>query len=441
MHLEAHLALALALGVLTSWCLFLALRTLGMASIHAAAIAVLALLFPWSDAVRLWATASITSVAVPLFLFGLVLALHGLRRRGRAAFAMHAGADLLYLLSVLTYEVAAVAALLAGFLYLGRAPLRDVARRWAADVTVVLGALLYSLESTVSARHVGTLSERVSDIADFVREGLLLLASALVPSGGLSRAVSAVVLAAAALVAGLAILRLRRREDPELADWLRWLAIGMVTITAAYFMFLGSHLHPRDPGIDTRINLFAGLGDSIAVYSLLAVASVLLLGPGPRAATAAVAAAAIVAAGYWMLLRDDQADWRRASGLQEQVFAAVDDHLPPLPPHSTLLTFGTPPTAAPSVPVFNKSWDLRGALQLHTGDGTLRGFPIFSDIAVRCGSNGVAISGPATYGDHSAPYGRLYELDVSRGRGWKVDSARRCRRTLPVLRRRAFAEG
>ena len=441
LHPAAQLALALVLGVLTSWCLYLALRTLRMAPVHAAAISVLALLFPWSDAIRLWATASINSVAVCLFLLGLVLALNGLRRHGRAGLAMPAGADNLYQLSVLTYEVAAAAALLAGLLYLRVAPLRDVARRWLADVVVVVGALVYSLETTVRARHVGSLSERLGDIGDFVREGALLLASALLPAGDLSRAAAALVLAVAAIVAFVAILRLRRRDDDELREWLGWLALGIVTVAAAYFMFLGSHLHPRDPGIDTRINVFAGLGYCIVVYSLLVAASAVLVGAGPRAAALAVAAAGLLAVGYTVLLRDDQSDWRRASDLQDRLLAAVDDDLPPLPQRSTLITYGFAPTAAPEVPVFNKAWDFRGALQLHTGDETLRGFPVFADIAVRCGSRGVAISGPATYGDHSAPYGRLFELDVGKGRGWKVQSERECRRTLPVLRRRAFAEG
>jgi len=93
----------------------------------------------------------------------------------------------------------------------------------------------------------------------------------------LGRPVQALVLALAAVVAGAAVLRLRHGESGELRGWLRWIAIGLVTIAAAYFMFLGSHLHPRDPGIDTRINLFAGLGYCILVYALLAAASELLL--------------------------------------------------------------------------------------------------------------------------------------------------------------------
>ena len=440
-HPGPQLALAVALGVITSWCLYLALRTLSMAPVHAAAISVLALLFPWSDAIRLWATASVNSVAVILFLFGLVLALHGLRRRGRAGLAMHAGADLLYLLSVLTYEVAAAAALLAGFLYLGRAPLASVGRRWLADIAVVFAALLYSLETTVSARHVGSLSERLGDIGDFLREGALLLASALLPLDSLGRPVQALVLVVAAAIAGAALLRLRRRESGELRGWLRWIAIGLVTIAAAYFMFLGSHLHPRDPGIDTRINLFAGLGYCILVYALLAAASELLLGPGRRAAVLSAGAALLVAVGYGLLLRDDESDWRRASDLQDQVLAAVDADLPALPRDSTVLTFGHPSHAAPEVPVFNKGWDLRGALRLHTGDPTLRAYPIFRDIAVSCARHRLEIAGPPTYGRFTAPYGRLFELDVGAGSARRVTSEAACRRALPALRRRAFPAG
>ena len=437
----AQLALALALGIATSWCLYLLLRTLSLPPLHAGAISVLALLFPWSDAIRLWATASINSVSVCLFLLGLVVAIHGLRHRGRAGLAMHAGADVLYLLSLLTYEVAAAAALLAGLLYLGRAPGASVARRWLADVVVVLAGLGYSYLSTVKARHVGSISERLTDIGDFAREGALLLGSALLPLGSLSRSAAALVLLLAAAAAGFAILRVRRDGDPELRGWLRWMAVGAVTISAAYFMFLGSNLHPRDPGIHTRINLFAGLGYCVLVYAILAAAGHLLFGPGPRAIAATLSAAAVVALGYGILLRDDQGDWRRASDLQDRVLAAVDSELPGLPPHSHLLTVGHPSQSAPGVQVFSKDWDLSGALKLESGDPTARGYPILRDVAVRCARRGIGIIGPQPYGRFVAPYASTYALDVGERRAWRLSSAESCRRTLPTLRRRAVPVG
>jgi hypothetical protein len=123
------------------------------------------------------------------------------------------------------------------------------------------------------------------------------------------------------------------------------------------------------------------------------------------------------------------------------VVAAVDRDLSPLPRDSTVLTFGHPSQAAPEVPVFSKSWALRGALRLHTGDATLLAYPIFQEIAVSCARGRIQIAGPPTYGRYSAPYGRLYELDVGRGKARRVSSEATCRRALPTLRRRSFPEG
>ena len=365
-----QLALALFLGVLTSACFYALLRTLSMAPVHALAIAVLVLLFPWSDSIRLWATASVNSVAVCLFLIGLAVALRGLERPGRGGVAMHVVADTLFLLSVLTYEVAAAAALVAGFLYIGRAPPGTVARRWAADVVVVLAALAYSLSTTVTTRHVGTLGDRIGDVGTFLRESLLLLASSLLPVGSLGRLVQAGVLMLVGAVICLAVLRKRRDGEQKLGEWLRWIVIAMVAIGAAYFMFLGSHLHPRDPGIDTRINVFAGLGFCLLVYAIVAAASHLLLGPGSRAAALTVVAVAAIAVGYGIRVADDERAWELASTRQLEVLRVAGDELAPLPSGSTVITFGFPSQAAPEVPIFNKSWDLRGALRLDSDDPT-----------------------------------------------------------------------
>ncbi len=427
---EPYLALALGLGIVTSWCFYLLLRTLSMAPLHAAAIAVLALLFPWSDATRLWSTASVTTLSVCFFCLGLVVALHGLKRRGRAAIAMHTGADVLYLLSVLTYEATGAAALLAGLLYLGRAPAASVARRWLADAVVVLGALSYSLSMTVTARHVGSLSERIGDIAQFTRQSALLLVSAIVPRGSSSTPIQALVLFAVTVIVGFGVARLRRGADGALREWLWWVAVAGVAVGAAYFMFLGSHLHPLDPGIDTRTNVFAGLAYSVLAYAIIATASHLVFRSSQVAATTTLSAAVLIAVGYGVRVRDDEAAWRQASALQYQVLTAIDRDLPPLPRASTLLTFDHPAQAAPEVPVFYKSYDLRGALELHANDPTLRAYPVSEGIAVRCEPGSLTVAGPQNYGTYRIGYGRVFFLDVAAGEGRRISSSVACTEAL-----------
>src|SRR5205823_3890037 len=128
------------------------LRTLGVSLLHAILIALLFLVFPWSDSTRLWPTAAINNIAVILFLFGLLLALRAVAVPGWRGYAWHAVTLLLYVLSVLTYEVAAVAALVAGWLYIGRAPRRRALRLWTIDVVVVVGALIYEWVATAPTR-------------------------------------------------------------------------------------------------------------------------------------------------------------------------------------------------------------------------------------------------------------------------------------------------
>ena len=427
-----HLALALALGIATSLCLYVLLRTLEMAPVHAAAIAALSLLFPWSDSIRLWPTASINSLSVCFFLIGLVVALRGFDHRGRRAIAMHGGADVLYLLSVLTYEASAAAALLAGFLYIGRGSPASVGKRWAADVAVVFGALVYSLATTVSSRHVGSPLERLEDMGPFGRESMLLLASALEPGGTIGRPIQALVLALAAGVVAAALFRLRRHADPVLRAWLRWIVIAVAGVGAAYAVFLGSHLHPLDPGIDNRINVYAGLAYCLLAYSVVACAARLVFRSPLRAAATTVAVAIAIGAGYAVRLADDQSAWQRASERQVDLLDSAEHGLLPLPPESTVLSFGVPAQTAPEVPIFNRSWDLSGALRIRSGRPSLHAFPVFEGVEVRCGP-GLSVDGGAGYGAYRLGYGRLFFLDPELG-ARQIRSRRQCANALSRFR-------
>src|SRR5919202_7092860 len=69
-HPAPQLALALAVAVAASAAFHALLRALGASRPFATAAAALALVFPWADATRLWATASINLVAVVLWTAG-----------------------------------------------------------------------------------------------------------------------------------------------------------------------------------------------------------------------------------------------------------------------------------------------------------------------------------------------------------------------------------
>jgi hypothetical protein len=429
-HPEPHLVLAVGVGVLVSLLLYLLLRVLTLPPLHAGAVAVLALLFPWSDVIRLWPIAGVLSLSLAFLLLGVAVALRGLRRRGRAGIAIHAGADLLYLFSVLTYQATAGAALLAGLLYLGRAPRPLALRRWLADIVVILAAVGYSLATTGDKRHVGSISDRLADIGPFLHQSAILLAEALVPVGHLGTAAVGLILAAVAAIVALALIRSRRPDQLALRAWLQLGAVGVLVIGAAYFMFLGSRLHPGDPGIDMRTNILAGLAYCLLAYAIVATASLLLFRSRLRAALATLAATALIAIGYAVQTKDDEATWERSATLQSRLLGVVDRALLPLPARSTVLTFDYPAQAGPEVPIFNKSWDLNGAVKLETNDSTVRAFPVYTGVSLRCGPGRVIIDGAGNYGNQRARYGRLFFLDVPAGRAERIRTPAQCRQAL-----------
>jgi hypothetical protein len=433
-HPAPYLGLAAGLGALTSWCFYLLLRTLDMAPIPALAIGVLALLFPWSDSIRLWPTASMTTLSVCFVCLGAVLALHGLRYQGPRGMLMQAGAALLYALGVLSYEATGAAALLVGALYVGRAQLRTALHRWIADAVVVLAALTYSLINTVASRPVGSPAARLSDLPHFIRQGLALLVSSIVPPAS-SRVVQAVVLVVIALTVVFAIMRLRRWPDRVATEWLQWCAIAVLIIAATYFMFLGSNLHPNDPGIDNRTNVLAGFGYALFAYSIVALAAHLTLRGSFLVAAAPLAAAVLIAVGYAVHLHRDESHWRRAAQLQARILDSFERHLPEIPGGSTILSFDRLAQAAPEVPIFDKDYDLTGALRLQKRDPRLRAYPVFAEIAVRCAAGGLVVAGPGDYGTFHVRYHRVVFFAPSTGRSTPIRFPAACAQALPEFRR------
>jgi hypothetical protein len=144
----------------------------------------LALVFPWADSIRLWSTASMSTVAVALCFLGVSLALAGLARDGRGSVLLHAASVTSYAASILAYQVAGLALLLVIAVYLGYAQAERALRRWAVDVTVVIAALAWSANRTRHIRHVASPHQMLADIPTFVRQGVVLLPTRCSPFRG-----------------------------------------------------------------------------------------------------------------------------------------------------------------------------------------------------------------------------------------------------------------
>ena len=431
-HLWAHHLLALALGVVSCLCAYLFLRAIPMARIHAGAIACLALVFPWADAIRLWPTASLNTVALDFAFLGGFLALVGIRWEGRRSTIALAGSAALYALSVLTYEVAGIALLLVGALYLLHAPRPKALRWWAVHAVVVSAGLVYTALTTEKA--VGGIGGRLEDLPQYARQAVLLLSYSFVPPGTTSTAPRAAGLLLAGVIVLAAAWRYRKTRDRELGFWLLVVGGSVVTIASAYAVTLGAFLEPLRPGVYNRGNLFAAFGYAALVYAL-AMTAVHLVG-GRRHILRAVAAAAavLIAVGWIVRSYNDVTDWDRAARLQQIALDATSDAAATVPPGSTLFTFGHPGSLVDGIPIFYVHWDLDGALRMKANDRSLHAYPVYTSATLVCDSRQVAIEYIHSDSAAQADYRSTYFLDVPTRDVRRIASVDDCADALRVFR-------
>jgi hypothetical protein len=442
-----HLAAAGVLAALTSLSFFAFLRTLAVEFPHALAMALLSLSFPWADAAHLWPTGAMNNVAVIAYFLGSIVALRAValwhdRRRG--AMMLHVLAAVLYLVSVLTYEVAAAAIVLSGLVYRTRVSWRALRGRWLVDAVLVLATLGISLRVMSRVRHIGSLHQRVMDTPHFAGQGLSLFASIFVPGGISSSWASSwditssagaklVVLAAAAAVVAAALAMCRRGEGEE-RDLQRWLYLGAggaLAVAAAYFMFLGSGLFPLFyAGLDDRINTFAAFGFVVAAYSVLALVARLIGGGRGRAAAVIVTAGTLlIGFGFIERVRQDVSHYDSAASDQRYFLKRLHTAVPRPPRGSTIFTFGYPPETAPGVPIFKVPF--RGAADLLWNDRSLSAVPVYGK-NVSCGPS--QIRAPAFGADFAVAYGRVLFVDVPTGRVWRIRSPDACAQARTLFR-------
>ena len=117
MDMAQHLAWAATLAFLAAGMLYGVLRTIEVPRIHAWVIAGLMIVYPWSDSTKLWPSGAQVTLSITLALAGLWIALAGLSKR---SWRWHACAAVLYLLSILAYEITLPLIAAAGVLYTAR---------------------------------------------------------------------------------------------------------------------------------------------------------------------------------------------------------------------------------------------------------------------------------------------------------------------------------
>ena len=430
---RGHLALAVMLAALASLCLYWLLRTVSVERLHAGAIAALVLIFPWSDATRLWATASANNLAVCFYLLGTLLAVRGLHRSGRRALAVHAGAISLYLLSVLTYEVTALAILGSGLLYAACSTRPAALRRWPWDVAAVGTAL--ALVGLNTPREVRPPSELVVRAGAFADEGLSVLAAAAMPFWAVPRPVALGVLAAV-IGAAAVLVRSLAEGDPDRDHLRRWLALacaGAIGVVAGYAMFLPGedHYSPLKEGLSNRVNLLAGLGHVTLVYSAAVLAAALAArassGGGARAAIVALPAltASALALGYASEIKGHMAGYARTTDYQGRLLTVIRREVR-APSRATIYTFGHRTYTAPGLAAF-RHWDLKGAVRVALADPTLDAYPIYPGVEWVCGAGAMYPRSRFYSREQSlSTYGKGVWVDFASGRAVLIRDRSQC---------------
>ncbi|MGI8595092.1 MAG: hypothetical protein ACR2ML_12140 [Solirubrobacteraceae bacterium] len=433
---ELHILLGLALNVATAACFFAFLRELGIERGPAGLMAALALIFPWSDSMRLWATAAINSVGVLLFLLAMVAALRGLRARGRGRGGrLTVLALVLLALGVLTYEVAAAAALLSVFLYRREVGWGAAVRRWGLDALVVVAATAWVALNT--PRSMESLRGLIDHGLDVLDDSVTLLARAVEPFGAPPRGIA--LTGVAVLVLGALLVRGRLPATaPARGELGRWLAVAgaaVVGVLASYALIVPADRHylPFAPGVNNRINLLAALPYATLVVALSMIAATLAFArraPRPWAPMAlAVLLCSVVGVGWLDRTVENRRDWDRAAAEQERVLAALERAVPPdRPPSSTVYSFGVRQYVREGIPVFSVSWDLKGAARLRLDDRTLRAFSIAPEGRLACRGSGVEPLGSAYDRNEAAVYGRALFVDVRTARAAAIENSADCRR-------------
>lgn len=441
----AHHLWSAILAVTMSTLLFAVLRRFGMARFHAAAIAVLVQLFPWSDSTRLWATASHITLAIDLGLAGLLLTLRGLELAGRRGIRYRAGGVLLYALSVLTYEIAAVVLLAVGALYLARAPARTALRLWGANVVVISACLAWVSANTRRERL--SPSEALDHAGAMGDSALSLLARAAIPLD-IDRGP---VLAILAVVAIASLLATVGPIDPiARATLRRWLAVaglGIAVSLAGWALFVPAAVQydPARPGIGNRVNGVSAIGVVLVVYAavvLAATLAALLSRPvgrgtalGSRVTALSSTVAIAIGLGYADGLRADQRSWARAADGVDHVLASVERGVPAPNPHDTIYTFNFPGWEKTEVPIFSTPLDLPGALRLMYDDATLAAGPVVDRVsAFRCERRRMVLAGAFWLRSGTVSrYGKAVLVDAETGAWHRVRSAAECREALRTL--------
>lgn len=426
------------LGVLVT----ILLRRFGVPAWAAACTAALGVIFPYATITKIWIGAHSVHVSISLAIVGLLVALRGLERPGRGArIAHHAGALVLFWMSLSLYELALPVICAGGILYFvaSRRAL-GAALRWAADLALV-GAWYLAIRST-------TLIDPAPDFALFDRLGTIFvdgtrnLAGAFVPflaaetdAAGAPLYSGAHFSAAAGLLAfGLVVaLAIGLVATGRLRGWGVGILIALAAGFAGWLAIVPSVEYYRPLPFDApalRINALAAFGLAGVVVACAGAAGA---AAGRWAVTAVLLA--VIAVTYARHDRSEITLWNAATDEQLRVVAAVraayGGEGPP--PGRVIFLTDNREFIADDAEVFHTSWSLRGALKTAFRDFTLEASPRRAAAQYECRPDGFGAYHLQFRQGREDPvprYGSVDLVSVEQRRVWHIADRRGCERAL-----------
>jgi len=447
-HVGLWLTWQIATNVLMVLALFVLLRRLSLRPLDAAVIAILVLIFPAASSLRFWTPTIQAPAAITAALLGFIVALSAFdAKRPRPKAALHAASLLLFVASLLFYEVALPIMLASVLLYRLYVPWRQAALRWAADWAVLIPVVL-AVTLASSAGHEETEAGIWAHAKVIFESSRALFTTVVLPFGSIDWHIVGLV----ALVPAAAILVYARSPltDPDRRQLRRWLVVlasGLVVVTLGYAIYVPGtdYYNPLGPGVANRVNAVPSIGWVLVVYAVLMLAATLAFRGLPRArpisSIGAAVACALISVG-WVRSVNDYSDYFTGAYLEDvRVLTTIRQEIPDPRPDSTIWTFGQPVEFAPGVPVFGNTWDMTGSVQLQYDDPTLTSLVGQEGTTFHCKQDEVLPGGPTYAVDGepnpalSSPYGRTYFIDTSTGRVAQIGNRRQCLRAARSFER------
>ncbi len=355
--------------------------------------------YPGSDATRLWPTSIGAQYILAGYLGGVLLAIAALRRTGRRSLLLHGASVALFLLVLLTYEVVLPLIAISGVLYWIAVRSRPALVRGGADLALAVAFLAYRLVLNPAPEASGfvqerTMSELVDRVGDLITGAWRAFHYLYVPNAVPDLLAWGFVLASGVVVA--VALRVRPGSRMLIARWALLAGLAVLFALAA----MSSYTTANDltiPSIEGVINRFNVA--SAPSYAILAAALTALLWESLRAlaghgrALAALLAIPLALVGYSMAVvsfdhQDSYAQSWREQRAAIRGLVAVDGQVPD---DATVITFGHPLWEKGFVPVFSASWDLRGAIDERTSIDPPQALPYLDGLT--CGPAGLLFGG------------------------------------------------